>query len=181
MVREDILGILKTAVQKGRNLQQSAQSLKNAGYPENEVDDAVNSINNYIFQPTQIQKPVVSNSNVQNPPPQFVKGQTPQYVSNYSSATPQRIVPQNIPAQNVPLSNAPVANNNNNNFQQVQPVQQVVQTPQYVSNYEGKPKDKAGKVITMVMVALLIILIGILVMVFAFKPEIMSFIDNLGS
>ena len=41
MVREDIFGMLKTALERGKNLNQTAQSLINSGYARNEVDAAV--------------------------------------------------------------------------------------------------------------------------------------------
>ena len=45
MVRSDILGILKGAMQKGEEVNNVAQSLVNAGYPPVEVQAAVSHIN----------------------------------------------------------------------------------------------------------------------------------------
>lgn len=41
MVREDILGGLRNAIERGEDIEQARQSLINAGYPEKDVDDAV--------------------------------------------------------------------------------------------------------------------------------------------
>lgn len=146
MVREDILGILKTAIQKGKNLQQTAQSLINAGYPEAEVTEASKSVESYVFQPTQIQRPASPKAPV--PRQQFYPGKSPQVVSQYYSPAP---------------------------VEYIQRSQQVVQR---VSGYNSEG-DRAGKAVTIIMVIILAVLIGILLMVFLFKDELMSIINNL--
>jgi len=144
MVREDILGILKTALQKGKNLPQTVQSLINAGYPEAEVNEASKSVENYVFQPTQVQRPVKPAT----PIPQPSQGQSPQIISDYYSPP------------------------------QVVYVRQPQQFAQRVSGY-GEDGEKAGKAVTIVMMIILAVLIGILLMVFLFKEELMSIINNL--
>ena len=44
MAKEDILGGLKNAVEKGENPQDAAQSFINAGYSEKEVNDALREL-----------------------------------------------------------------------------------------------------------------------------------------
>jgi hypothetical protein len=161
MVREDIMGMLRTALLKGQNLQQTVQSLYNSGYAKNEVDEAVQEINMYELpqQPVQqsikpVQKPVQQS---QQP---AVQGQSPQIASYYPTVQPQQL-PRFVPPQ--PQFSQP----------------QFAQYPQVVSNYEQNPRSKTGMLITIIMVAMLMILIGILVVVFMFKPEITNFINNL--
>lgn len=44
MVREDILGGLRNALERGETLEQARQSFINSGYPEKEVDEAALSL-----------------------------------------------------------------------------------------------------------------------------------------
>ncbi len=158
MVREDIFGILRTAMQRGRNVNQAAQSLINAGYPENEVNDAVQMINAQgypqgIFQQPQPQIPLQGQK---QPIPKVMapSGQSPQVVSVYYQPQPQLQMPFQEPFQPQPVI-------------------------QKASLYGGNPKEKIGNLITILMVIALLVLVGILISVFLFKPEIMSFINNL--
>ena len=173
MVREDIFGILKTAAQRGKNLQQTAQSLVNSGYLKSEVDEAVQAFTTQGqgFQqpsPTIIQKPVPVQQSKQPAP----VGQTKQVVSSYSY----------LPQQYSPYLQAPQFQQPIPQFyppQQFQPQMQPYQVVQNVSAYEQNPKAKMGRTITIIMIAMLIALFGILVAVFLFKEELTSFINNL--
>ena len=169
MVRDDIFGMLKTALQRGKNLQQTAQSLYNSGYPKNEVDEAVQAINTYGFQ-----QPVSQSVLPQKPIPPIKQpvqtGQTQQIVSAYPSIQYQQppVVQyqQPIPPQF---------------YYQPQPIypQQFQPSPQIVSNYGQEIKPPKGKIMIIIMIAMLVVLIGILVAVFLFKDELTSFINNL--
>lgn len=151
MVREDIMGMLKTAIQKGKNIQQTIQSIYNSGYSKKEVDEAVDILNKFGFQQPVRVPPVAK----QIPPPKIAqpKGETPQVVSSYPPAA--QFQPYYMPQQFFPP--------------------QIVQR---VSAYEP-PKAQMGRIVTMIMVIMLIILFGILVTVFLFKEELTSFINNL--
>jgi len=175
MVREDIFGMLKTAAQRGKNIQQTAQSLVNSGYPKNEVDEAVQAftMNGPGFQqssPTIIQKP---QSIIQQPKQPALQGQTKQIVSSYAYPSQPYVQPQFYQPQPYPPT-AP-------QFYQPQPVYptQFAQNPQIVSNYDNAKRPPIGKMITIIMIAMLAALIGVLVIVFLFKPELENFINNL--
>ncbi|MEK6830262.1 MAG: hypothetical protein AABY15_09165 [Nanoarchaeota archaeon] len=166
MVREDIIGILRTALQRGKNLQQTIQSLYNSGYAKNEVDEAVQAINMYgLQQPVQQPSPIQKQP-VQQPKQPATQGQTPQIASYYPASQTQQ-----------PLKFAP----QQPQFYQPQqfPQPQFTQYPQIVSNYGQNPRPKTGTLIIIIMAAMLLVLIGILVVVFMFKPEITNFINNL--
>ncbi len=165
MTRADIFGMLKIALQKGGNLQQTAQSLYNSGYPKEEIDEAIQALNMQSVQPPA-QTTIVKNPTAQPKKPiqSAPKGQSPQIISSYSvPSSPQQQFYQPQP-QPVPV------------YQQPQQTQQVIQK---VSDYTQNPKIKMGTIMTLIMVAMLLILIGILVVVFMFKPEITDFINNL--
>jgi len=172
MVREDIFGMLKTAAQRGKNPQQTAQSLVNSGYLKSEVDEAVNAftMQGPGFQqpaPTIIQKP----QPVQQPRPPAPVGQTKQIVSSYSYPSQPYMQPVIYPPQQYTQPSQ---------FYQPQPIMpQFSQFPQIVSNYEQPKRPAIGKMITIIMIAMLAALIGVLVIVFLFKPELENFINNL--
>ncbi len=173
MVREDIFGMLKTAVQRGKNLQQTAQSLVNSGYLKSEVDEAIQAFTTQgpMFQPpvqpTIIQKP----QPVQQPRPPAPVGQTKQIVSSYSYPSQPYMQPVIYPPQQYIQPSQ---------FYQPQPVfPQFAQFPQIVSEYGQAKKPPIGKMITIIMVAMLAALIGVLVIVFLFKEELTNFINNL--
>ena len=163
MVREDIVGMMKIAIQRGQNIQQTAQSLVNSGYPKNDVDEAVQVMNTYTFQPAVGQ---LVSLQKQIPPPKFVapKGPTPQVASYYPNPNPQ------LQKSGYP----PPSSQSYYQPQQFFPPEIV----QRVSSYEP-PKAETGKLITIIMVVMLAILLGILVTVFLFKPELTSFFNNL--
>lgn len=146
MVRDDIFGMLKTALQRGKPLQQSIQSLYNAGYSKEEVDEAARMLNTMGIQP--VQQPVYRQPQKSMPQKQMLPpGQTQQMASYYN--------------------------------QQFQQAQQPPQPIQAVSGYGQFTKERASGVITTLMIVAVIVLLGILVAVFLFKPEITNFINNL--
>ena len=158
MVREDILGMLKIALQRGKNLQQTAQSLINSGYPKEEVDDAVQAINSYGFQ-QPIRQPIFQPKQVIPPRQPAPIGKTQQIVSYYPASQSRQPVPSGFYYQP----------------QQFFPPEIV----QRVSSYEQAPKGKTGNLVIIIMVIMLVILLGILVTVFLFKPELTEFINGL--
>lgn len=159
MVQEEIIGMLRIALQRGKNLQQTVQSLYNSGYPRDEVDEAVQTLKMYSFQ-QPIQPPQPIKRQIQQPKQPAPQEQTQQIVSYYPAPKFQQPISQ--PTQ----------------FYQPQQIfpPEIVQR---VSNYEQTPKANIGKIITIVMVIMLVILLGILVAVFMFKPELENFINNL--
>jgi len=173
MVREDIIGMLEIALQKGKNLQQTIQSLYNSGYSKAEVDEAVQILNKPVVQQPILVMPAQKPIAVQQSKQPAASGQTKQVVSAYPYPQQQFYQPQQQPQ--------PV-------FQQTQPVQfyqpnsypaQILQSPQVISNYEQPKKFSMGKTITIIMVVMLMILLGILALVIMFKPELENFINNL--
>ena len=170
MVREDIFGMLKTAAQRGKNLHQTAQSLVNSGYLKSEVDEAVQAFTmqgpGFQSAPTIIQKP----QPVQQPKLPAPAGQTKQVVSSYSYPSQPYMQPAIYPPQQYLQPSQ---------FYQPQPIFPQAQFPQIVSNYEQPKKPAIGKMITIIMIAMLAALIGVLVIVFLFKEELTNFINGL--
>lgn len=47
MVREDLLGALKNAIERGESEEEAKQSLLNSSYPEEEIREAINLLRSY--------------------------------------------------------------------------------------------------------------------------------------
>jgi len=94
MVRSDILGALKSAISRGHSLESAMQTLINAGYPQNEISQAVSALQTGeqpIEQPQtqqpeeQIQQP----QQIQEQPQQVQPIQQPQ---QFQPAQPKKSI-----------------------------------------------------------------------------------------
>jgi len=61
MVNQDILGALKSAISRGQTIQQAMQTLYNAGYPLQEIQEAAGAL-----QPQPIQQESVEQEQIKN-------------------------------------------------------------------------------------------------------------------
>jgi len=186
MVREDILGGLRTALARGQTLRQSMMSFYNAGYIKEEIEEAAKALQverNQPLQPQFAQGPsegapifqrTDSTEKDSNEEPKEQLSQTAKPVQPIQPAKPQTI--QKVSAYGPPAQPQPVQ----------QPVQQQIQpqTIQKVSAYGPPQKTQQpqaakprGKAIIFILVGLLIILVGGLIAVFFFKKEILSFLE----
>ncbi len=159
MVREDILGGLRNALSRGESLNQAMRSFLNAGYNKEEIEEAARALESGVQQPVQqvqpqpaIQQPIQQTQKTQSMPQQPVQ---------------QPVVVQKVSAYGQTVQ--PVSQ---------QPIQQTPSVPQKVSAYESPQKKPRGKAIIFILVAMLILLLGILVAVFFFKEEIISFFNT---
>ena len=59
MAREDIVGGLKNAIERGENPEDAARSFINAGYNEKEVDEALRQINREMPKALEIPKRIL--------------------------------------------------------------------------------------------------------------------------
>ena len=156
MPNEEILGGLKSAIDRGESLQKAMMTFYNAGYKKEEIEEAARFLNEH-----PIEQPQLSASAPSAKPKfgLFSKKQKP------------------IPSAPISVPQAPI--------EPVHPVQQIVsnygapQQPQQiqpVSGYEKKePKDK---IMVVILITLLVLLLGLLASIFIFKQEIVNFFAN---
>jgi len=158
MVREDILGGLRSALNRGESIKQAALSFLNAGYKQEEIDEAAR-----VLEAERVQQPV------QQPPIQPWQVQQLQPTTQVQQPkVVQKVSAYGQPAQ--PIQSV-----------QPQPIQQPVppvSVPQRVSAYGQAPEKPKGKAVVFILVALLLVLLGILAAVFFFKNEIMNFFNS---
>ncbi len=203
MVREDILGGLRTALARRQTLRQAMMSFYNAGYIKQEIEEAAKAFQAERNQPIQAQFTQTSNQTAPifkkstsdekdpNEKPKEVLSQTAKPVQLTQSVRPQTI--QKVSAYGAPTQPVrPVPTTPQQPVQQItkqktiqkvsaygaptQPVRPVPTTPQQpVQQLPATVKPK-GKAIIFILLALLILLIGGLIAVFFFKKEILLFL-----
>ena len=191
MVREDILGGLRTALARGQTLRQAMMSFYNAGYIKEEIEEAAKALQAERNQPLQPQfaqgpaAPIFQRSTVEKDPneePKEILSQTAKLAQPTQPAKPQTI--QKVSAYGQPQQTQPVQQPVQPQLVQ-QPTQQIQpQTIQKVSAY-GQPQQTQqpqtakprGKAIIFILLALLIILVGGLIAIFFFKEEILSLFE----
>jgi len=183
MVNEEILGGLKSALERGQPLQKAMMALYNSGYKKEEIEEAARSL--MEFQPeSQLQPPIktVPKTAEIKQAPQVLT--TPKTVKSFPELQiPVRQFPQPpmIPQKlELPRLKPQV---------QVQPMQIPISKPlpvQKVSSY-GQPvlkekiKEKRTskeKIIILTLVFLLIFLISLLGVIFVFKQQLIDFFST---
>lgn len=160
MVRQDILGGLRVALSKGKNLEESMQAFYNAGYPKEEIEEAARALNDQQFsQPKPILPPPMPIQPIPKPQPkpmaEFQPPIKPRQESNIQNVPQPRPVMKQ-PAYR-PLTPPPVA----------KPV---------ISSYDHKPSGIDP--ITIILVVILLVLLGVLAAIFFYKDQLVSFLNQ---
>ena len=156
MANEEILGGLKSAIDRGESLQKAMMTFYNAGYKKEEIEEAARFLNEH-----PIEQPPVS---VATPSAKPKLG----LFSKKQESTPS--VPISVPQ-------APV--------EPAHPVQQIVsdygasQQPQQIQSVSGyEKKEPKDRVMVVILITILVLLLGLLASIFIFKQEIVNFFAN---
>jgi hypothetical protein len=162
MINEEILGGLKSALERGESLRRAMMTLYNAGYKKEEIEECA--------------KRLVLPEEVSNPPIQPIQETKSRFEQSASLKKPAPQIPK-ITSQIQQIQRvAP----------QIQPTKPQIQTAkarpvyiplQRISDYGGEitPREKA---IIFILVLLLIFLFVSLGLIFLFKQEIINFFGN---
>lgn len=175
MIDDEILGGLKSALERGEPLRRAMMTLYNAGYKKEEIEECARKL--------------ISPGDVSNPPIQPIQETKSRFEQSVIPKKPEvqiqkrnfRIPPIKqvaLPAQQPVIQKKPAP--------QIQPTKSQIQTakarPVYVplqriSDYGGEitPREKA---IITILIFLLIFLIISLGLIFLFKQEIINFFGN---
>ncbi len=174
VVRDEILGGLKSALERGNSLEKAMISMFNAGYKRKEIEEAAIS----LLEKSTTQTPQPAGT---IPPNGKIKA--PQNILNQvraKSASELQAQPSYVPVppeQNPTLIQKPGMQRP---FQQQIPME--IQKPvQNVSNY-GKKEVKEGskeKGIVIVLILLLIFLIGLFAAIFFYRQQFIDFLNSL--
>jgi hypothetical protein len=161
MVNEEILGGLKSALERGSSLERAMLTLFNSGYKREEIEEAARSL--LEFRPeSQIQAPIktVPKTAEVKPVPQVLT--TPTITKAFPELKPS-VTQRPIPA-----------------VQQLQPSIQIQKPIQKVSSYEEeKQKVKVkGRGVIVFLVFLLVFLVGLLGTIFIFRQQLIDFLSS---
>ena len=169
-MREDIVGMLKNAIEHGGNPARIAQSLINSGYPQTEVQQALSYV-------TSAMPSTQGNPNSQITPQSITQNQ-----QNTTGVAPQKTIPITPPqssnqqstsyfSQNKQMPKPPVYPNN------LPQPPSPPHTPQFIikplPSVKQNPKG-TGKLIFLIFI--LLILVGALVSVIFFKDKILNWV-----
>jgi len=166
LTNQEILGGLRTALERGQTLKQAMMSFYQAGYKKEEIEDAAraylylqkgNSELQTLNKNQGVEKKKIEPSKEEAKKPLFGKKDDEKKYSE------------------VQKTKVPVIGGDEKGKQ---PEKKNVQK---ISGYEGK-KDLSNlksKTVTSVLVITLIVLVGILALVFLFKNELVNFINGL--
>jgi len=188
MINEEVLGGLKSALERGQSLQKAMMTLYNSGYKKEEIEEAARSLMEFSSE-SQLQPPVktVPKTAEIRQAPQVLT--TPITVKSFPELQPYpRPIPQPIQQQQ-PLVAQRLELQRLRQQVQRQPMQIPVIKPlpvQKVSSYEqpqlkqkikekGKSREKA---IIFILVFLLVLLIGVLGGIFLFKQQLIDFFST---
>ncbi|VVB83210.1 Uncharacterised protein [uncultured archaeon] len=185
-MNEEILGGLRSAIERGESLKKAMMTFYNAGYKKEQIEEAAQFLSqNPTASPVQILQPSVSAEKPKQKTFGIFQQKTPEQKSTLPLQVPaNKINSSPIPQAVIPdISKAPksiqqpaqvVSNYGEQQISQVQPA-----TIQKVSNYGNE--DVKDRVAIIILVVVLIFLVGILASVFLFKQEITNFLSGLFS
>jgi len=164
MVNEEILGGLKSAINRGESLKRAMMTFYNAGYKKEEIEEAARVFNERPAE-TQTQVAVVK--------------QKSNFFGNLFSKKPEQ---KPVPSKEISIPTAPVEPVSKPSPQIVsnygeKPEQKPVQK---ISSYEKtESASSKDKILIAVLITILIILFAILAGIFLFKQQIINFFSNL--
>lgn len=161
MVREDLLGGIKSAINRGESLKQAMFSLYNAGYKKQDIEEAAKAYQLEIFQqrtqPTYQAQPLTPAQPKTAFPPALKQ----------PAPTSKPLMPSQITRPMQPSQTTPPV------FQK--PPIQANKPIQKISNY-GYPLDKKKKILFVVLLMVLVLLLGGIVCLFLFKESVLDFL-----
>ena len=174
MVNEEILGGLKSALERGSSLEKAMLTLFNSGYKREEIEEAARDL--LEFKPEAQIQPSIKTA----PKTAEIKP-TPQALTKPITKTfPELKPPVRKPIQIQPAQLERPIFAPQVQIQKPAPIQ--VQKPvQKVSVYEKpQPKPRGGreKIIIIVLVFLLIFLVGALGAIFVFRQQLIDFLSS---
>ncbi|MEK6894003.1 MAG: hypothetical protein AABX10_00905 [Nanoarchaeota archaeon] len=169
-MREDIVGMLKNAIDHGGNPQKVAQSLINSGYPMKDVKEAYDYVisNNPELQAQQAQQ-------VNQQTPQIQISSKPQQISTQTQVQQQYSKPQNFQAQQqVPQQQRTQMPQAPQYKAPSQPQQAQFSRPKPLPSQKINPPG-VGKILVLILVLLLLVLA--LISVIVFKDDILDLLS----
>lgn len=176
-MNEEILGGLKSAIERNESLKKAMMTFYNAGYKKEEIEEAARFLSqNPIPAPSQT-LPVVQAEPAKPKQGLFQKKEaqklsSPKTAPTVPSAVPVAPLVSPQPAPSTPLVNKQIVSNYGNQIQKPLP-----QNQQKVSNYTEKKSNDT--VLIVILIIILVLLFGILASIFLFKNQIINFLSSM--
>ena len=182
MSKEDIVEGLKEAVKRGESLNKAMISFYNSGYSKEDIEAAALMMSS---PKTPIMSPIAQPSSKSNLAIPFLNRFTKKFQSQSSSELTkekeletQSALKSITPEQEyVPEEYRSQEYSSGEETQKRYPSLQQPQTVQKVSQYGAKPSP-VGAVVIFILVFFLLFLIGILISLFLFKENFVTFINS---
>jgi hypothetical protein len=169
MVNEEILGGLKSALERGQSLQKAMMSLYNSGYKKEEIEEAARNL--MEFKPeSQLQPPIktVPKTGKVKPAPQILAApiKPRAFPELHTMQVPQQ-PPTQLAKPTQPQENKQL------------PIQKVssYESPKPKEKIKGKGRSKERTII-LVLIILLILLMAVLGLIFLFKQQLIDFLSS---
>ncbi len=175
MIREDILGGLKSGLSRGESLKQAMMTLYNAGYKKEEIEAATRILQVQEYQTGQIYNPLKFKRKISKIKKVQPKARVIQRVSDYNQKPQGQIQRLNIQSKKSIRQIKQITKK----FQQQTKRPKLIKPVQKISGYGNKAKKPKGKIIIFILIFILLILLGILASIFLFKNEFMEFLNNI--
>jgi len=175
MIREDILGGLKSALSRGESLKQAMRTLYNAGYKKEEIEAAARILQVQEYQTGQIYNPLKFKRKINNIKKVQPEARVIQRISKYGQKSQGQIQRLNIQSKKSIRQIKHITKK----FQQQAKRPKLIKPVQKISEYGNKAKKPQGKIIIFILIFVLLILLGILASIFLFKNEFMEFLNNI--
>ena len=151
MINEELVGGLKSALERGYSLEKAMLTLFNSGYKREEIEEAARNL--LEFRPEiQIQSPIKT----------MPKGTEIKPVSPVLTTPAKAKSVQELRAQIMPM-----------------PPTQLQKPIQKVSNYEKSDETSRETAVIVVLVFLLIFLVGLLGGILVFRQQLIDFLNSL--
>ncbi len=167
LTNQEILGGLKSALERGQTLKQAMMSFYQAGYRKEEIEDAARA---YLYlQRGASEAEVLNESKLR---PKVAEKNLPNATEKVSASKPEKtekIIPKFTETK--VLAGAPETKKGES--------KKVVQKISGYDDNANKPLSARSKALTVTLIITLAVLLGILALVFLFKAELVNFINGL--
>jgi outer membrane biosynthesis protein TonB len=162
MVNDDIVGGLRSAINRGESLRRAMMTFYNAGYKKEDIEEAAK----FFSEHPEEEKPAT---------PVTIVPAKKNLFGNIFSKKPEE---KKVPPKEMPIPVAPTPPVSQPSPQIVSHYGEKTEPVQKVSNYEKPEREPKDKILIAILVTVLIFLLGILAAIFLFKQQIINFFSS---
>jgi hypothetical protein len=187
VINEEIVGGLKNAIEHGNSLKSAMMSFFNAGYDRKEIEEAAATLLDYPIIKPEFKTPEPETKKVESIP----IPKTIQKVSQYGEEPKEIVKPKKgflffKPKKSKELKKVPEKISEVTKFVPKEIINAMPQTtPKKIGQPVGVSSSSAmtpqEKAIVVILIGLLVFLVGILIVIFLFRQQLIDFISSMVS